>query len=143
MRMRCAATLDNFNPLPPRGGRRHTVILPPLWRQFQSTPSARRETEEVAEKLKQSTFQSTPSARRETTDSPCLFFHFLLFQSTPSARRETNFDNSTRVTSVISIHSLREEGDMGCGIFCIGICYFNPLPPRGGRRELDGLSLRI
>ena len=57
----------NFNPRPPRGGRRGASAAMRCTWEFQSTPSARRAT------LRQSTsrhlreeFQSTPSARRAT-----------------------------------------------------------------------------
>ena len=63
----------------------------------------------------------------------------LKFQSTPSARRATDKDRRTLETIFISIHALREEGDR------TGLCcrrptsgYFNPRPPRGGRRKTFG-----
>ena len=34
-----------------------------------------------------------------------------IFQSTPSARRETDFNEQNKRSQIISIHSLREEGD--------------------------------
>ena len=38
------ATLENFNPLPPRGGRRRQYAMRDTVAKFQSTPSSRRET---------------------------------------------------------------------------------------------------
>ena len=38
----------------------------------------------------------------------------------------------------ISIHALREEGDISCHRDCYTLCYFNPRPPRGGRRVSSG-----
>ena len=58
----------------------------------------------------------------------------LQFQSTPSARRATNCGPGYRNPRQISIHALREEGDVG---FAAGAAWgsnFNPRPPRGGRR---------
>ena len=55
-------------------------------------------------------FQSTPSAWRET-DFGNRSIMFFAFQSTPSAWRETCYDKSGGIISAISIHSLRMEGD--------------------------------
>ena len=55
------------------------------------------------------------------------------FQSTPSARRATDvhMDEDPRVH--ISIHALREEGDVDSCVFPPLHLNFNPRPPRGGR----------
>ena len=102
---------------------------------FQSTPSAWRETCTVSDiGIPTSTFQSTPSAWRETVPwhSATLL---VIFQSTPSAWRETDLpchrslhpthfnplpphggrplsDSFVMQDRVISIHSLRMEGDL-------------------------------
>ena len=55
-------------------------------------------------------FQSTPSARRATQNST-IPQKALKFQSTPSARRATGYDLSSAIARLISIHALREEGD--------------------------------
>ena len=59
-----------------------------------------------------------------------------LFLSTPSARRATRRDDPQNETRKISIHALREEGD----VLTIGAVArpndFYPRPPRGGRRCL-------
>ena len=123
---------------------------------FQSTPSAWRETSKADSAAKQSQisihslrmegdfqhvtqlrqyriFQSTPSAWRET----CFFFretaHQFKFQSTPSAWRETLCPGGNMVHIVISIHSLRMEGDCRRRGRGTGRGHFNPLPPHGGR----------
>ena len=80
---------QNFNPLPPHGGRRKR-----RWRElpivtFQSTPSAWRETSGTLTPRTDSLFQSTPSAWRETETKYIIVNVFLEFQSTPSAWRET------------------------------------------------------
>ena len=125
----------NFYPRPPRGGRQVTVgemfgILG-----FLSTPSARRATRPRASSSTSRRFLSTPSARRATWICARTPVRGSGFLSTPSARRATD----VRVTSVekityfyprpprggrrqwfnqnnnsgkISIHALREEGDV-------------------------------
>ena len=55
------------------------------------------------------------------------------FLSTPSARRATGGAVRLCMRSGISIHALREEGDMGLiPPFCT-MSHFYPRPPRGGR----------
>ena len=83
-----AQEITDFNPLPPHGGRPCWYLLP--WRRMQ-------------------------------------------FQSTPSAWRETLRDRPIRQTDVISIHSLRMEGDHRHIRHLWRLIYFNPLPPHGGR----------
>ena len=56
------------------------------------------------------------------------------FLSTPSARRATRGGNLDRLCVVISIHALREEGDMTTCVPMLVCSYFYPRPPRGGRR---------
>ena len=63
---------------------------------------------------------------------------WVLFQSTPSARRATQPTEAELAAAGISIHALREEGDL-CRSgrrSCPG--YFNPRPPRGGRPAFAG-----
>ena len=55
------------------------------------------------------------------------------FQSTPSAWRETSSLSDWELKAVISIHSLRMEGDISQRIVCVMVNDFNPLPPHGGR----------
>ena len=123
-----------FNPLPPHGGRPalmfcycpsvrisiHSlrmegdtcrIVRRIAVRTFQSTPSAWRETAVEVAPPEPKTFQSTPSAWRETCDYPTPLNVSVVFQSTPSAWRETLFRFFVRSRKVISIHSLRMEGD--------------------------------
>ena len=123
----------DFYPRPPRGGRRNDMDTLLSTLAFLSTPSARRATRKLAVLLPYDVFLSTPSARRAT------FGTYLLHPST-----------------VISIHALREEGDLKSVIippshlsflstpsarratFCprrdeAGQKDFYPRPPRGGR----------
>ena len=81
-------------------------------------------------------FQSTPSAWRETcmSDSASISREF---QSTPSAWRETPFlCLFVRSRKVISIHSLRMEGDRAYICCRSAGSDFNPLPPHGGRLQV-------
>ena len=55
------------------------------------------------------------------------------FLSTPSARRATDLLRGLRGGTVISIHALREEGDVKDVIDLAVAEHFYPRPPRGGR----------
>ena len=147
---------------------------------FLSTPSARRATRYQGTLIKNTKFLSTPSARRATVSVPVRYssflnfyprpprggrptsisvaFAFLRFLSTPSARRATfKMPRARRGAPYISIHALREEGDVVMRIIaawsmlflstpsarratncvpppCLPVQYFYPRPPRGGRR---------
>ena len=57
-------------------------------------------------------FLSTPSARRATFQSVPFSAAICLFLSTPSARRATHRPQRIPRRGDISIHALREEGDM-------------------------------
>ena len=57
----------------------------------------------------------------------------MTFQSTPSAWRETSDYMESAGEPVISIHSLRMEGDKCRQFWAIPYIHFNPLPPHGGR----------
>ena len=81
----------DFNPLPPRGGRRVC-------------------TNQLNSDL---LFQSTPSSRRETAAGGYRLPYADRFQSTPSSRRETQRAALLRGPLFISIHSLLAEGDHG------------------------------
>ena len=61
-----------------------------------------------------SRFLSTPSARRATTTSR-MVARAWSFLSTPSARRATALNWQTEAKEAISIHALREEGDLHLG----------------------------
>ena len=57
------------------------------------------------------------------------------FLSTPSARRATRQRGPCRHHRSISIHALREEGDVTQAIRGQWPTYFYPRPPRGGRLQ--------
>ena len=81
--------MGDFYPRPPRGGRRTGRKRKPAALQFLSTPSARRATRSSALNLSE-----------------------MLFLSTPSARRATGVGRHSSLRKHISIHALREEGDL-------------------------------
>ena len=131
--------------------------------EFQSTPSARRATwvrytpassalisihalreegdrQSVHSKTLATIFQSTPSARRATDYDDLKAQNADLFQSTPSARRATPVSAVDYDRFAISIHALREEGDVRPFLHeCIITPYFNPRPPRGGRHSVGNI----
>ena len=80
---------------------------------FLSTPSARRATQCSQSSRLGTKFLSTPSARRATYKR-WLCDVLVSFLSTPSARRATRVHQGKllRRLSHISIHALREEGDL-------------------------------
>ena len=96
------------------GDLRISVIIRQL-KVFQSTPSVWRETAILKAIVDAVPFQSTPSVWRETWRLPRSGWQSK-FQSTPSVWRET------------------QPGGDHPG----GVAYFNPLPPCGGRRTIDG-----
>ena len=81
-----------------------------------------------------SEFLSTPSARRATPliQHPTINTPFL---STPSARRATLDGDWDYGKLAISIHALREEGDMISASTALCGSDFYPRPPRGGRHH--------
>ena len=81
-------------------------------------------------------FLSTPSARRATAAgldclrSVSISIHALREEG------DLNFINGRTNVVLISIHALREEGDvLVLRAFPVSV-YFYPRPPRGGRRSL-------
>ena len=60
----------------------------------------------------------------------------VIYISIHALREEGDLDGLLRCTGCnISIHALREEGDGPSRSFLPGCRYFYPRPPRGGRRE--------
>ena len=132
-----SVTSVNFYPRPPRGGRRASTARRLSFMQFLSTPSARRATRTSCTRSLPMRFLSTPSARRATYRY-ATYKATAIFLSTPSARRATRASSSRRCHSMyfyprpprggrpapyaairwledISIHALREEGDVRTG----------------------------
>ena len=152
----------NFYPRPPRGGRPNPPVWVELISGFLSTPSARRATSQVemARRINKDFYPRPPrGGRRET------FWGRLrrrVFLSTPSARRATVAVHRGNAVGVISIHALREEGDIDVHVTVIHDrisihalreegdrswstltrcpSNFYPRPPRGGRLSSCRLS---
>ena len=124
-----------FYPRPPRGGRQPRPLPLPAKGVFLSTPSARRATHGGRGKrglpgdfyprpprggrldgpvtaTKRTGFLSTPSARRATSPERYMTANHCGFLSTPSARRATHGLVNIPEIEEISIHALREEGDV-------------------------------
>ena len=115
----CTCVPSNFYPRPPRGGRHAHISIPAPFAQFLSTPSARRATAFPVHAHSLHTFLSTPSARRATPPIPSL-----------------------EMFKQISIHALREEGDMPTFTALRWILNFYPRPPRGGRPNLPTTGVK-
>ncbi len=146
----------NFYPRPPRGGRRCGLYRAQVnseisihalreegdpgckmaaassWA-FLSTPSARRATMKWDGSNNDYKFLSTPSARRATSSRDFLYSSMSI--SIHALREEGDLAAicSTAPRFTISIHALREEGDRVAGFFFCHSANFYPRPPRGGR----------
>ena len=84
-------------------------------------------------------FLSTPSARRATVECGGQIITNLAFLSTPSARRAT-VDLAAAIDRIhISIHALREEGDL---LLCVPAGYFSGISIHALREEGDGNGSR-
>ena len=168
-----------FYPRPPRGGRPMVSPTEATLSAFLSTPSARRATdlEIVAHlgggisihalreegdthtkdrKARCKAFLSTPSARRATSAYVTSWLSFLNFYPRPPrGGRPDNYSTVPTLSQIsihalreegdinglseirrryeISIHALREEGDRHSPFHKLVTQYFYPRPPRGGR----------
>ena len=123
----------DFYPRPPRGGR-------PAFQRLQKCVSAisihalREEGDLPSILARQKTFYVDPRPPRGGRPPGCTWsMAFAKFLSTPSARRATRDREPERDRLEISIHALREEGDVVIRIMAAVSTYFYPRPPRGGR----------
>ena len=148
----------NFYPRPPRGGRPNRQKVSRDGVAYISIHALREEGDPQKEwkaLWEHYAFLSTPSARRATQSRPAcdnisLYFYprpprggrpatlplvatARKFLSTPSARRATSGRYEFRHSRNISIHALREEGDLTDPDRPAFIQHFYPRPPRGGR----------
>ena len=136
-------SVEDFNPRPPRGGRRRPQNASASALQFQSTPSARRATLDGRRVLFFfAGFQSTPSARRATGWHVSGFAFRCDFNPRPPRGGRPAMQGTTGRRLSISIHALREEGDTATAWRISASGYFNPRPPRGGRRSGTSTSWR-
>ena len=179
------AGLRDFYPRPPRGGRHLTGDDTAVLVQFLSTPSARRATGRSLDVHRRSVISI--HALREEGDLSAdtlwqqrgnfyprpprggrqnaikIMMEILEFLSTPSARRATGWLLGRPVSSRISIHALREEGDISSSVGIPSFLTFlstpsarratcrsptdlrfpsdfYPRPPRGGRQAYNALK---
>ena len=81
-------------------------------------------------------FLSTPSARRATAVCDLRVVHLAI--SIHALREEGDLVELAHqgARRLISIHALREEGDRQAGRLRRGVHDFYPRPPRGGRRTV-------
>ena len=92
----------------------------------------------MAGKIDPMLFQSTPPARGATRAGSLQGASAFRFQSTPPARGATAAVDVCLDDRVISIHAPREGGDPPRRYsWGHNSKYFNPRPPRGGRRLAD------
>ena len=128
----------NFYPRPPRGGRPLTVRLSALPRSFLSTPSARRATVDGPISVQLVEFLSTPSARRATRSFSASISNWRYFYPRPPRGGRHGQRLHEGAGAQISIHALREEGDLYAPRTKLQHLYFYPRPPRGGRPHNAG-----
>ena len=104
--------ISHFNPLPPHGGRL-TTRFHKCHRIIISIHSLRMEGDIIEYRKEVITCYFNPlppHGGRPQMGIAAAYFY--IFQSTPSAWRETTSDRGVTSTTVISIHSLRMEGDV-------------------------------
>ena len=103
--------------------------------QFLSTPSARRATcTIIASRWNSLRFLSTPSARRATQAVPAPHLRLQDFYPRPPRGGRPTPCALRRASCPISIHALREEGDLRADALELDLDkHFYPRPPRGGR----------
>ena len=153
-----------FYPRPPRGGRRQNELLADVQLVFLSTPSARRATQQIKTFYRDGNdFYPRPprGGRRKDTN---LFWRLLYFYPRPPRGGRRRADCVSLAAVVISIHALREEGDLR-PLECSWVPpisihalreegdaerisriqwrrHFYPRPPRGGRPQITVLVSR-
>ena len=103
----------NFYPRPPRGGRRSCLMISGVAKAI-SIHALREEGDDLAvnPKAQNRIFLSTPSARR-ATDDPCPWYcaRSDFYPRPPRGGRHSQPTNGS-TNRPISIHALREEGDL-------------------------------
>ena len=128
--------VSDFYPRPPRGGRLLADFHAALCGAFLSTPSARRATRlYIPRSTTVSRFLSTPSARRATPPARWIRRSSRYFYPRPPRGGRHHRQGGYAGVQDISIHALREEGDVRQGPTRQDTYYFYPRPPRGGRHS--------
>ena len=129
-----------FYPRPPRGGRQDAGSLPPGTCHFYPRPPRGGRPSTGPQRSKPRVFLSTPSARRATDIRTHLFM--LQSISIHALREEGDIRRVWDVIFyIISIHALREEGDLPFLPAVPHTIHFYPRPPRGGRLDNGGKQL--
>ena len=103
---------SDFYPRPPRGGRHRQAFAAAHAGRFLSTPSARRATHGPFSGFRRrgDFYPRPPRGGRPV--KPAVHNDVVIFLSTPSARRATVIGGQVAFPFEISIHALREEGDV-------------------------------
>ena len=132
-----------FYPRPPRGGRPSPRY--PRYHSRNISIHALREEGDSAclnSEHKANTFLSTPSARRATSlPFPTCAGKNYFYPRPPRGGRRRVLGVVGHL-SLISIHALREEGDMRLTCVSLRLRDFYPRPPRGGRRTSAATGCR-
>ena len=124
----------DFNPRPPRGGRRRITQEAGRPKLFQSTPPARGATSSLSKGYLPATgFQSTPPARGATSVDAILPIYYQYFNPRPPRGGRHRVPAFSIADIRISIHAPREGGDCVYRNLAPLTPDFNPRPPRGGR----------
>ena len=127
----------DFYPRPPRGGRPIMGSGQGAKKKFLSTPSARRATHSTHTLVFVHKFLSTPSARRATRAADTYRRQYHDFYPRPPRGGRRKDGAITGFDDFISIHALREEGDVAGADSRRHFWNFYPRPPRGGRRGVN------
>ena len=134
-------TTWNFYPRPPRGGRRAGCsVIDGRYELFLSTPSARRATRfSLCFLISTSNFYPRPprGGRLRRCSMDILLENF--YPRPPRGGRPCGSGHLPRYHG-ISIHALREEGDVSRYTAGRSLSYFYPRPPRGGRRDTGAID---
>ena len=134
----------HFYPRPPRGGRLRDPFPPPSHPEhFYPRPPRGGRHKDTLDRLTAAIFLSTPSARRATPRPSKT--QGLRSISIHALREEGDLlqFSAGSISGHISIHALREEGDKRSASSRSYGAYFYPRPPRGGRpMDISHLSSR-
>jgi len=154
----------DFNPRPPRGGRRYPRALSASLRGFQSTPPTRGATVAIVRIFAVLIHFNPRPPRGGRLNTALILPPDFVFQSTPPTRGATIALADALKMVEISIHAPHAGGDLvrnagkqkrlrfqstpptrGATLSGAGVSarqkHFNPRPPRGGRRK-DALKAR-
>ena len=140
--IRARLRTPNFYPRPPRGGRRTASLSRPLPRVFLPTPSARRATSYSRNVFTRifDFYPRPPRGGRPLCSCRSAGLPADFYPRPPRGGRPERFGHQ-RNGHRISIHALREEGDLSRAIRPTRTSNFYPRPPRGGRQQKQRQNL--